>query len=231
MNIIDFVALSDIDETYMPVPSSKVIPNWYKNMQPYVSELKHPTTMTVKKCIPVFDAITSGYTILLHADLNVRFVEEDGERKQITEWSNLVKDPIISSHDFVQFSEYPGVPRGVDALKYISPFGIITPPGYSCLFTQPMHQDYSPVKIFEGIVDTDKEHKVFFPFIYKDPHFQGIIPAGTPIVQVIPFKRESWKARLNDEKSLKTIIKQANKIGSSMFNQYKNTWWSRKEYR
>jgi hypothetical protein len=231
MNIIDFVALQDIDETYNPVPSNKIIPNWYKKMDPYVAELKHPTTMTVKKCIPVFDAITSGYTILLHCDLNVRFVVENGERKQITEWSNLLKDPVISSHDFVQFSEYPGVPRGVDALKYISPFGIVTPPGYSCLLTQPMHQDYSPIKIFEGVVDTDKEHKVFFPFVYKNPHFEGLIPAGTPIVQVIPFKRENWKIRIDDEQALKTVRKQEKKIGSSMFAQYKNLWWTKKEYR
>ena len=51
-----------------------------------------------------------------------------------------------------------------------------------------------PIKTITGIIDTDSL-KTFAnsPFVIKEG-FEGIIEKGTPMFQIIPFKRDSWKA-------------------------------------
>ncbi len=231
MNKISFVEIHKSDLRYKPVPSSKLVPNWYQQMTPYAKNVKSPTGMTVKRCIPVFDAIVSGYTILLPADLFVTFEYHNGKRAQRTEWSQALSFNLIDTHAPGQFSTYPGVVPNFPALKLMSPFGIVTPPGYSCLFTQPMHQDASPIKVFEGVVDTDQQHIVNFPFVYKDTNFEGTIPAGTPIVQVLPFKREKWEMDFDNKKDIKKVEASKRRIGSNLFGQYRDFFWTRKEYK
>ena len=51
-----------------PVPSSKLIPQWFKNIPGYGKD----NIQTVKKCIPFVDAMTMGYTVLLHIDLIIK---------------------------------------------------------------------------------------------------------------------------------------------------------------
>jgi len=231
MNKIGFVELYEIAERYYPVPTSTILPEWYKKTNPYMSKIRHPENMTVKRCLPVFDAMTNGYTLLLHADILVSFEYENGQKVQVTSWSPQINYPFVQSHAFVQFQNYPGMESGVAAKKYVNPFGIVTPPGYSCLFTQPMHQEESPIKILEGIVDTDKQHLVNFPFIYKNPNFEGVILAGTPIVQIVPFKRESWKLEINNKKDTNKIKKNQRELGANIFGQYRDFSWNRKEYK
>jgi len=231
VNKISFVEIHKIDPRYYPVPSSKLMPKWFQQMTPYVNNVKSPGGMTVKRCIPVFDAITSGYTILLPMDLFITFEYQNGQRAQKTEWSHINDFGLVQNHAPQQFSTYPEVIPGMPAKKLVNPFGIITPPGYSCLFTQPMHQEASPIKVFEGIVDTDQQHIVNFPYIYKDQDFEGIIPAGTPIVQIIPFKREKWKMEFDNKKNIKTMEGFHRKVGANLFGQYKNFFWTRKEYK
>ena len=53
-----------------------------------------------------------------------------------------------------------------------------------------MHRE-SVFTIMDGIVDTDSYNAlVNFPFFLNDWSYEGLIPAGTPMAQVIPFKRE-----------------------------------------
>ena len=229
MNKISFVEIHKIDPKYKPVPSSKLVPNWYQRMVPYVDNLK--TQMTVKRCMPVFDAITSGYTILLPADILVKFGYHQGKRVQMAEQSDMLSFTLVQYHAPEQFSTYPEVEFNLAAKKFVNPFAIVTPPGYSCLFTQPMHQEASQIKVFEGIVDTDQQHIVNFPFMYKDRNFEGIIPAGTPMVQVIPFKREKWTMDFDNKKDIKKVEEFKRTLGSSMFGSYRNFFWNRKEYK
>jgi hypothetical protein len=58
-----------------------------------------------------------------------------------------------------------------------------------------------------------------------------MIPAGTPMVQVIPFKRDAWKIKIGGEKELKENMKVVAKLQTLFFNRYKTYFWSRKEYR
>jgi len=193
--LIEFIALTKEDHVAYspPVAANSLIPDWYKNQAMYIGSrtLDQHGNMprTVKACMPAFDAMTAGYYILMPADV-VFSNEQNGFKK--TSWSTDVRSP-IESHAVEQYDSFnvsDEYYRG--AFKFINPWIIKTPPGYSTLITQPLFRDDLPFQILPGIVDTDKHPvAINFPFfIRKD--FEGIIEYDTPIAQVIPFKRDDW---------------------------------------
>lgn len=178
-----------------PVPARNAIPDWWKKQERYMDnkvtynrelEVSH----TIKRCMPVMDCMTSGYIVKLPCDV---LIENHDEEKTfswaINNWN------LIEGHSPQQVSEYPIEDRwNKTPIKFKNPFGIKTPKGYSCLIVDPMHGDSKPFKCLPAVVDTDEfTTPMNFPFLI-DKNFTGIIPAGTPIVQIIPFKREEWKS-------------------------------------
>ena len=51
------------------------------------------------------------------------------------------------------------------------------------------------------------------------------------MVQVIPFKRESWEHKLGSDKDYIEQDKIHKKLKTLFFNSYKRQFWSSKEYR
>lgn len=225
---ITFINLSNYSELDKPQPASKFIPDWYKNMESYIGGEKKPsgagkTEATIKRCMPVFDAITAGYIITLPADVYVSI--KDGV--QFFEWSHF---GLVEFHPVVQAPEHPARNEHAYA-KWMNPWGIKTPKGYSTLFIQPMHRA-SVFTILPGIVDTDTYfNAVNFPFVINDPNFEGLIPKGTPIAQCIPIKRDSWNTKLGSKKDKNKIVNLIIKLETKFFDRYKSMFWSRKEYK
>jgi hypothetical protein len=224
---VTFTNTSGID-IEQPQPASKFVPDWYKNMESYIGGNKKPVgngkiDATVKRCMPVFDAITAGYIITSPADVYVS-IKESG---QYFEWSAL---GLIEFHPIEQAPEHPD--RKPHAYpKWMNPWAIKTPKGYSTLFIQPMHRE-SVFTILPGIVDTDTyTASVNFPMVINDPNFEGLIPKGTPIAQVIPFKREDWQMEIGSEKELKEQHSITQKLQTKFFDRYKLMFWTKKEYR
>ncbi|NDG31547.1 hypothetical protein EB118_15950 [bacterium] len=175
-----------------PVPSSKMIPKWFKNVKPFVDT---PGTgrfgenaMTIKKCMPVLDAMSEGFIIPLQGDVTVR----SSKNKKYVEVSNA-PDPefkLIEFHslDQVGGSTWPGGETW--PLKFINYWIIKTKPGWSTLFIAPLNHFDSRFTCLSGIVDTDRyRRQVNFPAIWNVPDFNGLLKSGTPLVQCIPIKR------------------------------------------
>lgn len=225
---IQFTNTTSFKELEQPVPASSMIPDWYKNMDSYIGGEKKPsgsggTTATVKRCMPVFDAITAGYLIKLPADVYVTLV--DGE--QYFEWSDF---ELISFHPVSQADKHPAK-NGQPYPKWNNPWAIKTPKGYSTLFVQPFHREL-PFTILPGIVDTDEYYApVNFPMVMNDVKFEGLIPKGTVIAQVIPFKRESWKMTYGNEQDVKAQLHIMRKLGTRFFDRYKTMFRVNKEYK
>jgi hypothetical protein len=94
-----------------------------------------------------------------------------------------------------------------------------------------MHRE-SPFTILDGIVDTDSYNApVNFPFVLNDWGFEGLIPAGTPMAQVIPFKRESWQMEIGSQEEFEAQQKTTIHLRTSFFDSYKNKFRSPKEYK
>jgi hypothetical protein len=242
MKII-FTDTIGISNEYKPKPANNLIPEWYKNITSYMGNQKKPngkgkTTATIKKCMPVFDAITAGYILYTYADIYVSqkidpVAENNKEPRKHSyfEWPSY--DP-IKFHPIEQAPNHPNrgnIPENGSYPKWMNPWSIKTPKGYSCLFTQPMHRD-SIFTILDGIVDTDTyTAPVNFPFVLNDWNFEGFIPAGTPMAQVVPFKRESWQMEIGAEKDYKEQKKVTDYLNTSFFDSYKNKFRQPKEYK
>lgn len=228
MNII-FTDTVGIDARYSPVPAVSQLPNWYKESEsvyPPGSErvfVDGITPHTIKKCMPVFDALASGYLLLTHVDIQITI--RDG-----MPWYEWPSKDAITFHPNSQAEKHPKA-NGNPVPKWMNPWAISTSPGTSCLFIPPVHRGEFPGKILPGVVDTDKYNSaVNFPFVV-DSGWTGIIPAGTPIVQVIPFKREAWSMKIGGEKELKNNTTTRDRLLSTFFNSYKRHFWNKKVYR
>jgi hypothetical protein len=124
------------------------------------------------------------------------------------------------------------VPHGYDPqpFKFRNDWAIETPKGYSALFVHPLNRGDLPFYTLSGVVDTDDYNvPVNFPFLIR-ADFEGIIPAGTPIAQVIPIKRESWGHEIGKFDPEYSTKKSA-KFNSTIYRAYKNLFWKRKEYK
>ena len=224
---ITFTNILNLD-FFPPKPATKEIPEWYKDTPEYIGGLKiifndGIFSQTIKKCIPIFDTITAGY--ILYTQVDVQISIQNNEHHYT--WPD--QQP-ISWHPIEQAPLYPLKNKG-EYPKWNNPYAITTPPGYSVLFTPPMHRE-SIFTILPGIVDTDKyKSPVQFPFIFNDLNWEGIIPAGTPMAQVIPFKRESWQYKIGSDDEIKEQEKVHKKLRTKFFNSYKQQFWSKKEYR
>lgn len=230
-NKIVFTDMTQLD-LEQPQPASNFIPEWYKNTVSYMNDEKKPTgqgktSVTIKKCMPVFDAITAGYIITLPADIWVSIKEDDGKKVQYFEWSNF---GLIDFHPIEQAPLHPNA-KPYAYPKIINPWAIRTPKGYSSLFVQPFHRE-SVFTILPGIVDTDRySAPVNFPMVINDINFEGLIPVGTPIAQVIPFKRENWIKKIGQNNEVNSIKKVIQKLETKFFDRYKTFFWTKKEYK
>jgi hypothetical protein len=228
MKEIKFTNVLGLD-FFPPKPAVKEVPGWYKDTSEYIGDQGKKITgngnmpHTIKKCMPVLDAMTAGY--ILYTQVDVQVTQVDG-----LPYYHWAGQDAISFHPIEQADLHP-LRNEAPYPKWNNPYAITTPPGYSVLFTQPMHKE-SVFTIIEGIVDTDQyKAPVNFPFVLNDIKWEGIIPAGTQMAQVIPFKRESWKHKIgsNEERIEQNLV--AAKLKTLFFNSYKRQFWSRKEYR
>lgn len=212
---IEFHSVDIGVEINHPKPSSRFIPDWFKKLPGVAEKLD-----TVKKCMPFLDAMTSGYTIVLAADV---YFDADGVQQ-------ISKHASVTNHAASQVGEIP-LPKeySKQPYKWTNFFVVKTPKGYSTMFTHPVNRIDLPFYTLTGVVETDSFGlAVNFPFFIKKD-FVGVIPAGTPIAQAVPFKRTNWKHTVNDTVQLKTPVYSFT-MHNPPFGYYKKHFWSRKTY-
>ena len=185
---ITFIATDRDYENIWPHPqaANHFIPQNYKNLKRHENKNLHKPT--IKTCVPFLDALTFGYIIPFDQDYIVDATETDLSISA----SNKEPEP-------AGFHSKTQLPLGDDkgkenAGKFHNKWLIKTPPGYSCLFIQPLNRK------------------------------------GEPMIQVIPFKRESWK------KWSGFIMEAAHGqtlrlLESKFVDRYKKMFWQKKNYK
>jgi hypothetical protein len=210
-------------------PAKKYIPDWYSKTKSFIGEkpsfINGVTNAAIKSCVPFTDSFLTGYIAELWCDIEVVQGDSGPELK----FSKDIPSPILVRG--LEVSYPMPAPNGYEKhFAWNSPHLIKTPPGYSLLITHPLNQYDLPFFTLSGIVDADKDlmpnGKISF-FIKKD--FEGIIKRGTPIFQVIPFKRESWKS-VESPELRKEVQKRAFNIVTVVNGWYKKNVWTKKEY-
>ncbi len=170
-----------------PVPAARALPGWLRKMP---ARAPSPTAgaevRTLKQCPPFVDAMALGVLILLPVDLLV----EDGEIAwdwdlPILEDADMSRAP-IGIHVPEQAAGAPFDTGGRLVVKFVNHWTLEAPAGASLLFTHPLNRDDLPFRTLSGVVDCDlfRDGYVHFPALL-DPEFEGTIPRGTPVAQVI----------------------------------------------
>jgi hypothetical protein len=240
-NIIKFYPLNDktVEFSPEPKPGSRALPEWYKKQPGSVdsgellAQFGQPAS-TVKKCLPIFDVITAGYIIVAPVDIYIDATDPEKLSYQIPAAMSLFKGDIFATHDRRQ---YANMPMESDLyhqdLLRVMPFWIAsTPPGFSALFLDPLHKDPSPLTALPGLIDTDGYPSDGHLSFKVQKGFKGIIKQGTPLIQIIPFRREDWKMEIVDASESESFLKRHRMNLRSTFNNgYKNKFRSPKEYK
>jgi len=233
-----------------PSPTQKVIPEWYKNADRFAKmpndeyyqaskEVcpfpKEGTTddygkiPTWKACPAILDAFSTGYVLKTPCDL-VFFKNKKGIID--VEISDLKYKDFCGQRPAMSQFEHP---KGFykDHFAWYSDWGIELPEGYSALFMTPMNRFDLPFLNTTGVVDSDKVHVLgTFPFFIAEG-WEGTLPAGTPYLQILPFKRENWEQKIEnlDQKQMyDKLIDNANFYRKPDGGIYKNKIWSKREY-
>lgn len=228
---IEFIPSSKYTEIAvpMPKPAKMYVPDWYKNIKPdkKITVMQNGITdnAEIKRCMPFLDSLTSGYIQETWTDIAI---SRDGMDTNYT----YAMNPSILKH------------RPKVSLKTCSAYNQIEmtwqvhwapklPKGWSVLITHPANRLDLPFVTLTGIVDADSFSSVDpnganLPFFLYE-NFEGIIPAGTPMYQIIPFKREDWTSSAgiyNEDESMK----KNSELRKYFFHGYKKLFWNKKNY-
>jgi len=246
---IEFSAHEDyfaLKEDY-PIPAKLNIPEWYKNLEHTV------LNKTIKGCMPFLDSLTTGYILKMPQDLyirhNVNNENEKGEKFKDSFQTYGLHDKNVllsakninlnSGFDIHSIKQVEGSPfieknKNLPFYKISNPWKIKTPKGYSCLFVPPLNNTDDRFSIIPGIVDTDTfPNEINFPIIIngdKYPVLETLLKKGTPYVQIIPFKRDSWKMETKPRKQ-KEIQNSRLFYGFKLINIYKDKYWNKKSWK
>lgn len=220
-----------------PYPAVKQLPKWFTDASPYDSGEKYPddgklhfrgreANATYKKCVPLLDGLSAGYIISLWADV---MVEQQNGLPEIF-WKTQAD--IFELHG--ESSRKIPATTGYDQIvyKYLNCWIPQTPKGYSCLIVSPLGYNDLPFKAIPAIVDTDRSTlELVFPMWVKSG-FEGIVEKGTPMIQIIPFKRDNWNSTFDyyENNEYKNVIEERN-FQSTMVGHYLKNHHSKKKFK
>jgi hypothetical protein len=186
-----------------PVPINKTIPDWYRKADWFVPDRvtgrpaeapdgsgKMPTW---KACPAMLDVMTTGYTYRTPCD--IEFAEDAAGNLHGRVLDAQYRDFLVDRERMPQFFH----PWGYHEKHFAwwADWAVELPEGYSALYTHPLNRYELPFLTTSGIVDNDKVHLPGTMPFFVLKGVRGILPAGTPYAQIIPFKREHWQSEID----------------------------------
>lgn len=176
----------------MPVQAAKAVrPHW-------LHEQFKEKRVKFARCPGMFDYLQAGYIVPAWCDIHIK-----ANRQGVIVKLSHMHDPTMAAVE-MDFSVIDGM-AAIDAsvakraIKVPVPWAVFTKPGYSAMvMPAPMHSPFlDRLFVYSGIVDYENFHTINFIFSpVKECEF--VIPAGTPLLQVIPFRNEPMTAVVGD---------------------------------
>ena len=224
-----------VTKQFSPIPSIKKIPKWFSSSNKYETDelgevlLKYDggRLPSFKACPALLDIFNLGYFLLTPCDLkfyiknNQPFIDvPEGFQDFCGERPPMKNFPSPNENYDKHFHWFPG-------------WGIELPKGYSAIYTHPFNRFDLPFTTISGIIDNDKMNfSGLMPF-FLQKKFEGTIPAGTPYVQIIPFKREDWEKEIINhtyEEMYERHMLGGELMRTKDGGEYKKNMWSKKKY-
>ncbi len=195
-------------DLFPPQPANKFLPQWYKEIgrgEQVDSNLGYGSAITAKRCPAIQDLVSTGFILPIWGDLSLKtFYKEDGEIDRQAWNITTAKAYGEDADDWIGWHSEDQT-KGMDigrtiagqTLKIKCPYKFIVPKGYDLLYTDPFYHFRKDIRCFMGLVEADKWGIITFPFeILNAESF--IMKAGTPLVHVIPIKRDSFEYQLRN---------------------------------
>jgi len=211
-----------------PVPAKNYLPNWFKQCPMHTTDRlefdsEGESNLTMKACVPFVDTFLTGYIQETWCDVYIN--TNTGEYRFST-------SPQIMTHRAEDKQHYPKI-QNFNKQEFVWHQVWIPelPEGYSMLYTHPLNRYDLPFKSLSGIIDHDgliMEKIATHPFFIQEG-FEGIIPKGTPMFQMIPIKRESWQSSF--EEYNENLLIESGKIRQFFTGGYKKLFWKKKDYK
>lgn len=179
-----------------PQPAARFLPEWFRALP---REMGLPDAhglpgLTVKSCLPVADAMGLGWIIPLPFDVWTTL--DPGTNQLHFHWDPACPFPAVEAHHPGQIGADKPPFQGLQPLKFNNPWRVVVPKGWSVQFVHPMNHFELPFVAFNGAVDCDAlQVPVNMPFFWQGAQPDIRLPAGTPMVQVIPYQRAAMPRR------------------------------------
>lgn len=220
-----------------PSVTSRTIPDWYRKADRFATmpngeywvgpdKGKIPTW---KACPAVFDIMATGYVLKTPCD--IEFYIDSKSRINVKIEDKNYQDFCTRRDPMPQFKHPEGYYE--DHFAWFPDWAVETPEGYSVLYTTPLNRYELPFLTTSGIIDNDKVNLPGSVPFFLIKGFTGVIEAGTPYAQMLPFKRDDWESEIVIEKPFNLMRK--NMENSAKYRKpdggvYKNEVWTPRKY-
>lgn len=235
--------MSDLVNKYVTKPErgNVLVPKWFKEIPRYQNgDTKMVSSgtyhnLTVRHCMPFLDSMMAGYFLTTWTDIYVE--RKNGKVNFLYSDVDAVEKfgrGIINYQEYFQ-SHIP-TQSGYDPFLYAwtTYWRIKTPEGVSCIFTQPLNRTDLPFLTLSGIMDTDKWHGSDVLNFALVEGFEGLIPKGTPYVQIIPFVRSDWEHEVLDSEDLDITLERQKVVSMRQkevkSGYYRDNAWTNKKF-
>jgi len=177
-----------------PVPAANMIPKWYKNTELYLEDEfgVNPNSMSIRGCMPFFEALTAGWILRSPADIVIR-ASEDSVSVDCKKIGNC---GVITDQKIDKYGDNKLIHQGGHPVEIHTPWYIDAPEGYSVWVLPPLnrweYQIYDYFHPFSGIYDVDTHFRQAGIVAMLDTESIDIVrmKAGTPIAQLVFFNRD-----------------------------------------
>ena len=232
---IKFNPVDELSEITVPrpAPAKDYMPEWLEKAMPFFTKKPEfdvqtgKPNPTVKMCMPFTDSFEMGYIQETWTDIYIQ-KREDGT------YFYYPAGPKIMSERPLEASSLMPVDKNYleQHFTWHPPWMPELPAGYSCILTHPLNRNDLPFYTFTGIIDADKfimsEKQSNIPFLL-DKDFTGLIKKGTPMYQIIPFKRDDWTSS-STKFDANRQLSFTQKIRQHVWNGYKKICWTKKRF-
>ena len=192
------------------LPASNFVPEWYKKLDndfvnegPKYALKSNPdyaiaeNPPTVKRCPGIFDFLHAGYIVPAWSDFIIRWNGGD-ELPMVSSSYAVDKVNGVGIHEHKQAEGAPFFNNSCkDIIKLKSPWTVNTSEGISLMILQPYYHNSTDITIMPGLLDSDVNrisNNLLQIFIKVNTQGKDIfIERGTPLLQIIPFKRSDYK--------------------------------------
>jgi len=220
------LGLEDIEDL-KPKQSKHFIPEWFKQMPSNRDSgpAGFGKSFASAKVCPSFpDFFSQGYIIPAWQDFKIKY---DKSKETYEYEMPSAYFPIIGTHHNKQFLDHAeaqvnGIP--VDFIfKLTSPWKVITQKGYSILQIPLFYHFDNKFNALPGVIDADILHDINIQITYPENTTELFIKRGTPLVMLIPFKRQNYnlEVRYQTDDDIKKIEKAKINLHSMFFGSYR----------